>query len=88
TFEAWSSVLALATKWSFKSVRFTAIRHLTTIASPIDKLVLGRQYDVLEWLQDAYVNICQRPEALSIEEAEKLGLKEAILISQVRQEVR
>ncbi|KDQ58987.1 hypothetical protein JAAARDRAFT_33720 [Jaapia argillacea MUCL 33604] len=86
--EAWLSVLTLATKWSFDTIRYTAIRELTTIISPIDKIVLGRRYDVLEWLEEAYLTICRRPQALSIEEGEKLGLKEAILISQVRQEVR
>ncbi|KDQ53596.1 hypothetical protein JAAARDRAFT_209942 [Jaapia argillacea MUCL 33604] len=88
TVDEWTSVLALATKWSFTTIRSLAIRELFPLASPIDKIVVGRQYDIPEWLQDAYIAVCERPEALTKKEGERLGLDEVIKISQLRQDVR
>ncbi|KDQ53600.1 hypothetical protein JAAARDRAFT_136783, partial [Jaapia argillacea MUCL 33604] len=88
TVDEWTSVLALATKWSFTTIRTLAIGELFPLASPVDKIVVGRQYDIPEWLQDAYIAICERPEALTKKEGERLGLDEVIRISQLRQDVR
>ncbi|KDQ58990.1 hypothetical protein JAAARDRAFT_649751 [Jaapia argillacea MUCL 33604] len=88
TKEEWVSVLLLATAWDFTSIRTVAIRELVSCTSPIDKIVLGRKYDISYWLKDAYIAVCTRPEALTVEEAEDLGLKESINISKVRQDIR
>ncbi|KDQ49165.1 hypothetical protein JAAARDRAFT_82951, partial [Jaapia argillacea MUCL 33604] len=88
TADEWTSVLTLATKWSFITIRSLAIRELFPLASPVDKIVVGRQYDIPEWLPDAYVAVCERPEALTKKEGERLGLDEVIKISQLRQDVR
>ncbi|KDQ53627.1 hypothetical protein JAAARDRAFT_86737, partial [Jaapia argillacea MUCL 33604] len=88
TADEWTSVLALATKWSFTTIRSLAIRELFPLASPIEKIVVGRQYNIPGWLQDAYVAVCERPEALTKKEGERLGLDEVIKISQLRQDVR
>ncbi|KDQ53599.1 hypothetical protein JAAARDRAFT_91085, partial [Jaapia argillacea MUCL 33604] len=88
TADEWTSVLALATKWSFTTIRSLAIRELFPLASPVDKIVVGHQYDIPEWLQDAYIAVCERPEALTKKEGERLGLDEVIKISQLRQDVR
>ncbi|KDQ53631.1 hypothetical protein JAAARDRAFT_104342, partial [Jaapia argillacea MUCL 33604] len=81
TANEWTSVLSLATKWSFTTIRSLAIRELFPLASPIDKIVLGHQYDIPEWLLDAYIAVCERPEALTKKEGERLGLDEVIKIS-------
>ncbi|KDQ53598.1 hypothetical protein JAAARDRAFT_197399 [Jaapia argillacea MUCL 33604] len=88
TVDEWISVLALATKWSFTTLRSLAIRELFPLASPVDKIVVGRQYDIPEWLRDAYVAVCAPPNALTKKEGERLGLDEVIKISQLRQDVR
>ncbi|KDQ58984.1 hypothetical protein JAAARDRAFT_205976 [Jaapia argillacea MUCL 33604] len=85
----WASVLDLATKLSCKSVCDAAIHKLATlVTSPVDKLILAREYGISKWLDEAYVTLCRRPEALSMEEAERLGTEDATLISQKREEVR
>ncbi|KDQ58999.1 hypothetical protein JAAARDRAFT_99927, partial [Jaapia argillacea MUCL 33604] len=88
TSNEWVAILALATKWSFATIRTLAMRELFPLASPIDKIVVGIRYDIKEWLNDAYVAMCERPEALTKQEGERLGLAEAIKISKMRQDAR
>ncbi|KDQ59005.1 hypothetical protein JAAARDRAFT_98282, partial [Jaapia argillacea MUCL 33604] len=87
TVEEWTSILALATEWSFQTIRTLAIRELFPLASPVDKIVVGNRYGIPAWLKDAYVAVCARASALTDEEGEGLGLKEVIKISQMRQDV-
>ncbi|KZP25189.1 hypothetical protein FIBSPDRAFT_783642 [Athelia psychrophila] len=81
TVEDWSSILHLADKWSFESIRALAITQLAPIASPIDKIVLGRRYDVNEWLPDAYGSVCVQPAALTQDEGRRLGVDDVIRIN-------
>lgn len=84
----WSSVLDLAAKWKFESIKALAIEKLAVIASPIDKIVLGRRYNIVEWLKDAYKEVCERPSTLTLEEAMRLGMEDVVTISFLRQEIR
>lgn len=88
TVEEWTSILNLAVKWDFASIRTLAIKELALIASPIDKVVLGREHDITSWLADAYRAVCERPEALSEEEGTRLGMPEAMKIAKAREEMR
>ncbi|KZP12985.1 hypothetical protein FIBSPDRAFT_704487, partial [Athelia psychrophila] len=85
TVEEWSGILYLADKWSFQSIRTLAIAQIAPIATPIDKIVLGRLYDVNEWLTGAYHAVCTRLDALSLEEGRRLGVDDAIRINSIRQ---
>ncbi|KZP04293.1 hypothetical protein FIBSPDRAFT_709526, partial [Athelia psychrophila] len=85
TVEEWSGILYLADKWSFQSIRTLAIAQIAPIASPIDKIVFGRLYDVNEWLTGAYHAVCTRLDALSLEEGRRLGVDDAIRINSIRQ---
>ncbi|KDQ59103.1 hypothetical protein JAAARDRAFT_175825 [Jaapia argillacea MUCL 33604] len=88
TVEEWTSILHLSTQFSFASIRRLAIRSIFPIASPIDKIVLANKYEIEgpEWKRDAYVDVCQRQEALTLEEGERLGMAEVVKIVRVRQE--
>ncbi|KDQ58997.1 hypothetical protein JAAARDRAFT_649979, partial [Jaapia argillacea MUCL 33604] len=88
TANEWIAILALATEWSFATIRTLAMRELFPLASPIDKVIVGIRYDMKEWLNDAYIAICERPEALTRQEGERLGLDEVIKISKMRQDAR
>ncbi|KZP04292.1 hypothetical protein FIBSPDRAFT_767623, partial [Athelia psychrophila] len=85
TVEEWSGILYLADKWSFQSIRTLAVAQMSPIASPIDKIVFGRLYDVNEWLAGAYQAVCTRLDALSLEEGRRLGVDDAIRINSIRQ---
>ena len=84
TVSEWTAILDLAAKWNFKSVRALAVKHLAPIASPIDKIVLGRKHSINEWLGDAYRSVCTRPEPLTHDEGMRLGMGDVIKISAIR----
>ncbi|KAI0726910.1 hypothetical protein C8Q72DRAFT_887192 [Fomitopsis betulina] len=88
TTEEWTSVLALATKWDFAEYRQLAIARLAQLASPVDRILLGRRYDVPEWLTAAYLELCTRDDVLSYDEGMLLGMHDVILLSDIRQNVR
>ncbi|KAA1470543.1 hypothetical protein DENSPDRAFT_744118, partial [Dentipellis sp. KUC8613] len=85
TIEAWASVLRLSTEWSFSSIRTLAIERLLPIASPVDKVVLGRTYGIHAWLQPGFVALCNRPQPPTVDEAIRLGVRDTILITTVRE---
>jgi len=90
TVEEWTSVLHLATRWEFDSIRHLAIRRLEGLTiSPVDKIVLSRQFNInTPWTHTAYTEICQRPETLTVIEARALGLETAMRIYQLREILR
>ncbi|PFH52219.1 hypothetical protein AMATHDRAFT_84731 [Amanita thiersii Skay4041] len=85
--EDWSSILSLATKWGFESLRKRAINKLKNIASPVDKVIIGRENNVQELQRPAYIALCESTVPLSIEEGNQLGLEDVIKIYHVRQEI-
>lgn len=87
TVAEWTAILDLAANWNFKSIKALAIKKLACIASPIDKIVLGRKYDIEAWLGDAYEAVCIRDEPLTLEEGNRLGMEDVINISATRQRV-
>jgi hypothetical protein len=57
--------------------------------SPIDKIVLSRQFNINSpWTLAAYTDICQRPDTLTVFEARALGLETAMRIYQLREKLR
>lgn len=84
--DEWTSILKLASKWGFESLYKRAVKEIDSLASPIDKVVLGREYGISELLFPGYLALCQSRVPLSEEEGEQLGLKDVIKIYRVRQE--
>ncbi|KAF7981376.1 hypothetical protein HWV62_33855 [Athelia sp. TMB] len=83
--EQWMSMLHLSAKWDFESIKLLAIDRLTARAAPIDKIVLGRRYDIDEWLPGAYEAVCLRSDPLTVEEGMKLGVEDTVRISAARE---
>ena len=83
TVSEWTSILDLAVKWDFESIKTLAIKKLAPIASSIDKIILGRKYHVTEWLSEAYRDVCLRQEPLTNEEGMRLGMEDVIKISAI-----
>lgn len=88
TMEEWTSVLSLASRWEFMSLHQLAIERLSSITSAVDKLIIGRQYDLPQWLLSAYTELCERREPLTLEEGRKLGVDDVVIISHVRHSIR
>jgi hypothetical protein len=90
TVDEWTSVLHLATRWEFDSIRTLAIQKLEGLTiSAVDKVVLARQFNITSpWTLAAYTDLCQRPETLTFLEARALGLETAMRIYQLRETLR
>jgi hypothetical protein len=87
TKEEWSAVLRLAHLYSIHSVHALASRNLGPLASAIDKIVFGRAYGIEKWLLDAYVNVCVRRNLISLEDGERLGVRDLVAIAHARRDI-
>lgn len=89
TVDEWTSVLHLATRWEFESIRQLAIRKLEKLSiDAVDKIVLSRRFDIdSPWVLAAYTEVCQRPNTLTLSEACSLGLETTMRIYQLREKM-
>ncbi len=87
TFEEWSSILDLSTRWGFTSIHDLAIRCIR-IPDPLKTLLLARKHSVEEWILPALLELCKRPEPLILEEARLMDFEDVVLVESVRQAVR
>jgi len=87
SFEEWTSILKLSTRWGFTSIRDLAIRCIKP-PSALQRLVVARKYDIEQWIVPALVGLCERPEPLSLNEASLLDLEDFVLVGSVRESVR
>jgi hypothetical protein len=72
--------------WEFLSIRELAIRELSKFEmKAADKVRLGREYDVIDWLLDGYREFVQQPATLSLEDAERIGFETAFRLLRVRE---
>jgi hypothetical protein len=87
--EQWTSILHLATKWRFDTMRHAAIHGLQDVSDPIEKIRLWQKYNIKNyWVLGAFTDACIREECLSIEEGRILGIENIVLIAQVRERLR
>ncbi|KAF7308220.1 hypothetical protein HMN09_00669900 [Mycena chlorophos] len=85
--EEWISVLKLATMWYFLDARELAITQLDQRAlTPVERILLSRQYDVAKWLRSGYTELAQREEGISLEDAEKIKFRTTVLLYHCREE--
>ena len=87
TFEQWSAILDLSTRWVFTSIRELAIRCMRP-PDPLKKLLLARKCAVEEWTLPALLELCERSEPLSLEEARLMDFEDVLLVGSARQNVR
>jgi len=82
----WSAVLHLSTMWAFDKVRDLAIDQIDGLTQPaMDRLDLAMKCQVSKWLEPAYVELCTREELLTLEDAERLGIRRFCALSQIRE---
>ncbi|KAJ7167142.1 hypothetical protein C8R43DRAFT_877346, partial [Mycena crocata] len=87
TVEEWTSVLHLADLWHMDDIRRLAIAQLAQCAGPVDRIALGHQYKITEWLGPAYLALVMRKESITAEEGEKLGVDAMVRIRDLENEV-
>ena len=69
-------------------MRNLAVDKLSRITLPIDRIALGKRFDLGHWLTPAYFELCTRTDPLNLDEGEKLGMRDVIRIGQVRHQIR
>ncbi|TFK62675.1 hypothetical protein BDN72DRAFT_964397 [Pluteus cervinus] len=84
----WASVLHVANVLDFPAIRKLAIDQLESVASPIDRIVLGRKYDFSKLVASGYVELCQRKAPITLLEGHSLGMSDVIDISSIRHHLR
>ncbi|KAH9897744.1 hypothetical protein C8Q73DRAFT_370134 [Cubamyces lactineus] len=88
TLDEWTSVLRISHRYEFDEYSKLAIQRLEPLATPIDRILLARQYDIPSWLENAYFDLCVREDSLTYDEGMLLGLADVILIAELRQRIR
>ncbi|KAL1662378.1 hypothetical protein GGF50DRAFT_59088, partial [Schizophyllum commune] len=87
TVDEWTSVLRLAVKWSIPNLRARALREIEPRASPVEKVVIGREFALGKaWLLPAFVAICGARECLGYADAARLGLRTVVEIGRIRED--
>jgi hypothetical protein len=87
TFEQWSAILDLSTRWDFANIRDLAIRCIRS-PDPLKKLILARKHNIDMWIQPALLELCLRPRPLGREEAHLMDFEDVMLVCSVRQTAR
>ena len=54
----------------------------------VERIILGREFSVSDWIQTGYTTLVTRSEALTIEELEIIGYGHAIHVFRAREEAR
>ncbi|KAG8997030.1 hypothetical protein FRB93_000523 [Tulasnella sp. JGI-2019a] len=84
----WEAILHLSTMWEFENLRLYAIKTIGEHKDSINAATVARIakcYHVTEWLSPAYETLCTRPNALTDEEGEELGLRIVLAIARIRE---
>ncbi|KAM6502676.1 hypothetical protein JOM56_002653, partial [Amanita muscaria] len=87
TTEEWVSILKLASKWGFETLRSRAASKIERILTPVDMVVLGRQHDFPDIILPGYAALCQATTPLSSEEGRRLGVEDVVNIYRIRHEL-
>jgi hypothetical protein len=81
--------LKLSSKWGFDDIRVTSVEAILPLASPVDKIVLGRtNIDCSGWITDAYVDLLEREESLTVDEARRMPIEDVVAIARGRCDIR
>ncbi|KDN37630.1 hypothetical protein RSAG8_10035, partial [Rhizoctonia solani AG-8 WAC10335] len=78
----------LANMFNFSELRKYLLSFAKEHLDDIDKVTFATEFDIKEWLAPAHIRLCQRQEALSLEEVSRLGIESVLIISHMREQHR
>ncbi|KAE9405137.1 hypothetical protein BT96DRAFT_812666 [Gymnopus androsaceus JB14] len=86
SFSEWTSVLKLADMWLMDEVREHAISCMAALPNidPIDKIVVGREFNILSWLAPCFNEILQRSQSFTERDLDLLGIPTFLLLVDFR----
>ncbi|KAI0030306.1 hypothetical protein K488DRAFT_20812, partial [Vararia minispora EC-137] len=82
----WASVLKLASRWSFPSIRALAVRRLKPFLanSPLERLALARLCHVTQWVDPALQDLALREHPLQEDEMRQMSYADIALVVAAR----
>ncbi|KAL1740294.1 hypothetical protein HDZ31DRAFT_15666, partial [Schizophyllum fasciatum] len=88
--QQWISILRLAKRWGFDSLRARALRELdnaapAAIGTAVDRIMLARELEEPRWLLQALVQLCKAAECPSFADVERLGLRTFYELGRIRE---
>ncbi|KAJ8592484.1 hypothetical protein M405DRAFT_879937 [Rhizopogon salebrosus TDB-379] len=88
--ETWLSILHLANRWSFGSVKELTVRELEKIdIEPVEKIAVYHEYSINKvYLVPSYIAVCKRDKPLSFTEGMRLGMETVLRIADARERAR
>ncbi|KAF9255989.1 hypothetical protein L218DRAFT_1081574 [Marasmius fiardii PR-910] len=87
--QEYTDLLSIATRYECTDARRKAIDGIESLRpSPVQRIVLAEKFNVLNWLEPAYIELCERAAPLGLYEGEQLGLEKVILVALAREKVR
>lgn len=87
--EEWISILHLSTRWEFEDIRALAMKQVQEYPlEAISKILISKEYGITSsWTLSAYMELCQRSQPLSLDEATVLDLRTVVRVSQLREKL-
>jgi hypothetical protein len=87
--EDWTHLLSISHQFGIEKIRNRAITALEGMGlGPVERIVLAVNHDISAWLKPAYVDLCERKEALREDEARELGLSTTVKLACARERLR
>jgi hypothetical protein len=83
----WTKILVLAQKWGFKEVELLCIRELENIPiPPVEKIQIYQQFKIdRSRLFSSFAELIIRPDPLSLDEAQRIGLETTLQTMRARE---
>ena len=88
--ETWLSILRLANRWTFDSVKELSVRELEKIEiEAVEKISIYHDNNISRlYLIPSYIDVCKRDKPLSFTEGMKLGMETVLRIAEARERLR
>ncbi|KAG5338291.1 hypothetical protein C0989_007713 [Termitomyces sp. Mn162] len=73
--------------WEMHRIRLHCIDKLTDMSmSPVERVVLAKNFHVPQWLHTGYKELVNRNETLSMSDSENIGYRSAVGVFQLREQ--
>ena len=88
--DTWLSILRLATRWGFNSIKELTVRELEKIEiESIEKISIYHEYAISKlYLIPSYISVVKRDKPLSFTEGMKLGMETVLRVADARERAR
>ncbi|KAB5592403.1 hypothetical protein CTheo_4167 [Ceratobasidium theobromae] len=81
------SALRIATAYDYPKLRAYVLKCLERCKLPaIERIKLAREFNITPWEGPAFIELCKREEALTIQEAGILGLETLVHVAHIREQ--